>query len=76
MEQEDADALKVMCRRYGMYRVLKQITEQAREECKENYAFNPDAVIHLDTEIMENAIELMVDLHPIRGIRNVIPTAI
>lgn len=69
MSEEEIALLNKMCRRYGTYLVLKEITEQGRKECDETYANNQGAVIHRDIAIMEDAIELMMAQSPIRGIR-------
>jgi len=67
MSPEEISALKSMCRKYGMYRIVKALADHGREECDGDYANNQDAIIHIDTEIMENAAALMADLHPLRG---------
>ena len=68
MSPEEKQVLHSMCRKYGMYHVVKALAEHGRKECNGDYVNNQDAIIHIDTEIMENAVSLMKDLHPLRGI--------
>ena len=68
MSPEDKKDLEYMCRKYGMYHLVKHLAAHGRKECNGDYANNQDAIIHIDTEIMENAASLMKDLHPLRSV--------
>lgn len=63
LEASDNKLLKQMSIRYGLYRVLTEFSRIAKEECKD---YSLDAVIHLDSEMLERCVKAMKNNHFLR----------
>ena len=67
MEKHHSEQLSSLLRMYGAYEITKELSLQASTHAKEDYANNPDAVIHRDSVVLEKVVSEMKSLHFLRG---------
>lgn len=68
MKQEHSDQLKEISKWYGTFAVAQELAVISRTKCDGDYANNPDAIIHRDTQILEDAVRVMRSSHPLRSV--------
>lgn len=63
LDAPDIGMLKKLSMRYGLYRVLAELSRISKEECKD---YSSDAVIQLDSEMLEKCVNAMKSNHFLR----------
>lgn len=67
MKKEHLIQLEEMTNWYGTFAVAAALATIGRNKCNGDYKENPGAVIHRDTQIIEDAVTVMRNSHPLRG---------
>lgn len=68
MEKHHVEALRIILRMYGSYKVVKELCSQVSESVNNEYANNPDAVIHKDFKSIEKCVSEMKGSHFLRNV--------
>lgn len=67
MKEEHLAQLEIMTNWYGTFAVAEALSKIGRAKCDGDYVNNPGAIIHRDTQVLEDAVLVMRHSHPLRG---------